>query len=939
MSRTPNQFAHMKQFHRFLLVAAAFLLANASKAQSDNPAPLVTGEFKKMPVADFLLDLEKRTGHHFYYNLADFDSAVVDLAVKNESLGNVLSLAFTNTPFRFSIDSRKNVFVTRGPTVKTALAEGLFDDQVLQKRNASAGKNTNGTDTADQEVTVQKATLENKLYILGQRTPGNPTPGKVTIAGYLHDAKTGEPVIGASVYLDNSKTGAVSDQYGYYSLTIPKGRNILNIQSIGMHDTRRQLMVYGEGRMNIDLQTQVIALKNVTVSSEKTSLVRGMQMGVQKIDIKAIKQVPVAFGEADILRVVLTMPGVKSVGEASTGLNVRGGSADQNLILFNDATIYNPSHFFGLFSAFNPEVVKDVQLYKSVIPAKYGGRLSSVLEVNSREGNKKEITGSAGIGLLTSRINVEGPLVKDRTSFIFGARTTYANWLMKLLPDQYKNSKASFYDINLNIAHEINKKDNLYFTAYMSKDHFNLNNDTTYAYGNQNLSLKWKHVFNNKWYSILAGGIDRYVYKIGSDANPVNAYDLGFDVNQSYFKMHVNYYANAKQTIEFGVNTLLYKLHPGEYTPRGASSLVTPDLVAAEQGLESALYVSDKYSFSPSFSVEGAVRYSVFNYMGAQNVNNYAAGVPKTESSVTGTTVYDKGAFIKTFAGPEFRASARYAFNETFSIKAGYNTQRQYIHVLSNTAAIAPTDIWKLSDPNIKPQFGDQVSLGLYRSFKANTIETSLEVYYKTMKDYLDYKSGANLILNHHIETDVVNTRGKAYGVELLIKKTTGKFNGWFSYTYSRTLLQMNDSTVGNIINKGAYYPANYDKPHDATFVGNYRISHRFSLSVNMTYSTGRPITLPIGRFFYSGSERTLYSDRNSYRIPDYFRTDFSMNIDGNHKVHQKTHNSFTIGVYNLTGKKNPYSVYFTSENGVINGYKLSIFGSPIPYINYNIRF
>jgi hypothetical protein len=910
----------------------------------ETPGPKVTGEFKQQPVARFLEQLEKSTGYHFYYNTADFDSAVVDLSVTGEPLSAVLTKAFTGSPFRFSLDGNRNVFVSKNISLKIELPDELFDEN-LQKKKAASPTNTtnsapkdNGPGNADEEP-LQKATLENKLYSIGEKKPGAPAAGRVTIAGYLHDAKTGEPVIGASVYLDNSKTGAVSDQYGYYSLSVPRGRAIINIQSTGMRDTRRQLMINGEGRMNIDLQEQVIALRNVTVSSEKTSLIKGMAMGVQKVDIKAIKQVPVAFGEADILRVVLTMPGVKSVGEASTGLNVRGGSADQNLILFNDATIYNPSHFFGLFSAFNPEVVKDVQLYKSVIPAKYGGRLSSVLEVNSREGNKKEINGSAGIGLLTSRINIEGPIAKDKTSFIFGARTTYANWLLKLLPNQYKNSKASFYDLNLNITHEINKKNNLYLTAYMSKDNFNLNNDTAYAYGNKNISLKWKHVFNNQLYSIAAAGVDAYDYQINSQENPVNAYNLGFNVQQSYFKLHFNYYANSKQTFEFGVNTLLYKLHPGEYKPLGDKSIVTPDIVAAEQGLESALYLSDKYSFSSQFSVEGAVRFSMFNYIGAQTVNNYAPGIPKTESSITGSTSYAAGTFIKTYSGPEFRASARYAFNEIFSIKAGYTTQRQYIHVLSNTAAIAPTDIFKLSDPNIKPQYGDQVSLGLYRNFNANTIETSLEVYYKTMKDYLDYKSGAQLILNHHIETDVISTKGKAYGVELLIKKTTGKFNGWFSYTYSRTLLQMKDSTIGSIINKGAYYPANYDKPHDATFVGNYKISHRFSVSVNVTYSTGRPITLPIGRFYYAGAERTLYSDRNSYRIPDYFRSDISMNIDGNHKIHQRTHNSFTIGVYNLTGKKNPYSVYFTSENGVINGYKLSIFGGIIPYINYNITF
>jgi len=327
----------------------------------------------------------------------------------------------------------------------------------------------------------------------------------------------------------------------------------------------RQLLVQGDGKINIDMQSTVMTLKRVIVSTEKASNIRSLQMGSQKIDIKTIKQVPVVFGEADVLRVALTMPGVKSVGEASTGLNVRGGSADQNLILFNDATIYNPAHFFGMFSVFNPEVVKDVELFKSSIPAKYGGRLSSVVNINSREGNKKNITGSAGIGLLTSRINIEGPLVKDKSSFIFGARTTYSDWLLQILPDQYKNSKANFYDLNLNITHEINKKNFIYLTAYLSKDKFNLNSDTAYNYGNKNLSLKWKHIFNNKVYVLVTGGYDNYNYEISSEKNPVNAYSLGFDINQGYFKTHVNYFVNSKHTVEFGLNSILYKLHPGNF--------------------------------------------------------------------------------------------------------------------------------------------------------------------------------------------------------------------------------------------------------------------------------------------------------------------------------------------------------------------------------------
>ena len=486
---------------------------------------------------------------------------------------------------------------------------------------------------------------------------------------------------------------------------------------------------------------------------------------------------------------------------------------------------------------------------------------------------------------------------------------------------------------------EINRRNSVYFTGYLSGDRFNLNSDTNYHYANSNVSVKWKHIFNSSLYGLFIAGWDHYQYDISSQANPVNAYSLGFNVSQANLKAKFNYFINSRHTLEFGLDNVLYKLHPGNYQPSTKTSLVMPETIESQQGLESALYLSDRYTVTPAFSIEGGVRYSHFSVLGADSFYVYPAGVPKTTDNVAGTKYYGNNQVAKTYQGPEVRLSARYEWDNDFSIKAGINTQRQYIHLLSNTTAVAPTDIWQLSNPNIKPQFGVQYSLGFYKDIKSNTIETSLELYYKTMKDYLDYKSGAVLVLNPHIETDVLSTRGKAYGVELLIKKPTGKFNGWISYSYSRTFLRMNDSTQGTLINGGKYYPSNYDIPNDVTLISNYRIKHRFSVSLNATYSTGRPITLPIGRFVYENSERTLYSDRNAYRIPDYFRVDFSLNLDGNYKVHQKTHGSWTAGVYNVTGRRNPYSVYFISENGVVNGYKLSIFGSAIPFINYNIKF
>lgn len=867
---------------------------------------------------------------HFYYDAAQFDSLDIDLSVKNMPLDQLLDQLFKNTPFHYAIDEEGNVFLTKGWIIRTGLAPeapGQTDTASRTSVRFGEEKNVRG-----------KGSAENKLYTIGTRT-NTLAPGKAILSGYVRNTRTGEPISGVVISPEPPGVATVTDRYGYYSLSLPRGHHILNAQGLGLRDSHFQIMLYADGKMDIDLREQVTTLREVIVSSQKTLNVNRVQLGVEQLNIQQIKQVPTVMGEADVLRVVLTLPGVKSVGEASTGLNVRGSSADQNLILFNDATIYNPSHFFGFFSAFNPEVVKGVELFKSSIPAQYGGRVASVLDITAREGNKKEYTGTAGIGLLTSRFTIEGPLDKGKTSFILGGRATYADWLLNQLPEQYKHSRGSFNDVNLLLSHKINEKNNLYFNGYLSNDRFNLNSDTFYKYGNRNLSIKWKHVFSNKVTGSYILGYDRYQYDISSDGNPVNGFKLNFDINQYNIKADHNWYLNSRTTLDFGLSSIHYVLHPGDYEPYNSRSLVTPNKMQPEYGQESALYLSDRYTISPAFSIVAGIRYSMYNYLGPHTEYEYPSGQPKTVLDQTGATHYGNGKIIQTWQGPEFRFSARYAITNSFSIKAGYNSLRQYTHMLSNTTSMAPTDVWKLSDPYIRPQLGDQVSLGFYKNLHNNTIETSVEVYYKRLHDYLDYRSGATLILNPHLETDVLNSKGKAYGVELSIRKTAGKLNGWISYTFARTFLKTDDPTAGEIVNHGRWYPADFDIPNDVTAVVNYKINHRFSLSGNVLYYTGRPITLPIAEYYYAGSARVLYSDRNAYRIPDYFRADFSMNIDGNYKIHQKTHNSWTIGVYNLTGRQNPYNVYFVSENGAVNGYKLSIFGSAIPFVNFNIHF
>ncbi|MDR2811249.1 MAG: TonB-dependent receptor plug domain-containing protein [Tannerellaceae bacterium] len=569
---------------------------------------------------------------------------------------------------------------------------------------------------------------------------------------------------------------------------------------------------------------RVYELDEVFVSSTRMrENVRGTTLGVERLEVKAIKNIPTVFGERDIMRVVISLPGVKTVGEASSGFNVRGGATDQNLILFNGGTIYNPTHLFGFFSAINPEVVQNMELFKSSIPAKYGGRISSVLEINGREGGKEKFVGSASLGLLTSQLTLEGPISGGKTSYLVGGRTTYSDWILKKLPEKsgYRDGNAGFYDLNASLAHKFSNYDNLTVNGYFSRDRFGFNADEQYAYRNANASLKWRHIFSPELLATLSGGYDHYDYTTRNTETPANAYNLSFGIDQYYGRLDFTRYAGS-HTIDFGLSGLLYDLNPGHYAPIGSESLVIDDQMQRERALESAVYIGDRWDITRRFSLDLGVRYTMYNAVGPRTYNRYESGTLPSLATITETATAGNGRFYHTYHGPEFRISTRYELADGFSFKAGYNTMRQNIHKLSNTTIMAPTDTWKLSDANIRPQTGSQTTAGLYGNFSGLSLETSVEAYYKTMNDYLDYRSGAKLLMNHHIETDVLSTEGQAYGIELMVRKTAGKLNGWVSYSYSRTLLRQHDLRITAPVNNGDWYAADYDKPHDVKFVGNY---------------------------------------------------------------------------------------------------------------------
>ena len=910
-----------KRIQTWLCIMLAFCCqASAQQITADN-----------RPLTEMLQQVQQQTKYRFYWIASETAGINVSVDTDAKDIHQLMKALLNGTDLKYTIHDDQTVF--------------LLKNKILMEVPPLFAQEKGSTIDGNHELLLsgkQKATSANKIYVVGKA--GNPTNQKmIELTGTITSFKTGEPVTGVNMVVKNPTwSAAVSDANGRYVLKVPQGEVDIEMTGIGIIDTHRRLMVYENGILDIELEDKMQTLEEVTVTANKVENVKGVQMGVQALAVEDLKTIPTAFGELDVIKVVQALPGVKTMGEASGGLNVRGGSTDQNLIQWNEGTIYNPTHLFGFFSAFNGSIVQDMELYKGSIPAKYGGRISSVLDINSRRGNKEKYQGEISLGLLTSSLALEGPIKKDKTSLLLAGRTTYSDWLLNLLPEKsrYKNGKAGFYDLNLLLSHQFSQKDNLYISGYYSHDRFNFLENEKYEYANANASLQWAHLFNDNFRMTTTAGYDHYDYATKSWQDEHNAYKMGYDINQYYLKMDFNHSQLEKHRIDWGLNAIMYDINPGKVQPHGSASLYIPKTLQKEKALEAALYLNEEWEITPQLTASIGARYSLFNAFGKRTFNTYKDGELPSILNITGTE--SRNGNLKTYHAPEFRLGLRYAFTDNFSVKAGFNTMQQYIHKVSNTMTMSPTDTWKLSDMFIEPQKGIQYSLGFYKNLMDDQLEASIEGYYKTMDNYLDYRSGAQLLMNDHLETEVLPTEGRAYGVEFMLKRPKGKFNGWFSYTYSKTELRQSDARIARPANKGEWYPAEYDKPHDIKLVGNYQITQRYSASLNVDYSTGRPQTMPVSQYYSNtiGATSFVFSERNGVRIPDYFRVDLSFNIKPTHRLNAKTYTFFTIGVYNLTGRKNIYSIYFQNEGEKgMKGYRMSIFGAPIPYASFNVKF
>lgn len=751
---------------------------------------------------------------------------------------------------------------------------------------------------------------------------------RYTLSGYLKDKKSGETLIGATVYIKETKQGIVTNPYGFYSISLPKGEYTVNITFVGYNKMEKKVNLSANTILSEELESENVQMEQVVITStRKDENVSRTQMGMAKIDPRKLSSLPVLMGESDIMKSIQLMPGVQTASEGSSGFSVRGGSTDQNLILLDEAPVYNASHLMGFFSVFNSDAIKDATLYKGDIPASNGGRLSSLLDIRMKDGNRKEYHVSGGIGIISSRLTVEGPIKKDKGSFIISARRTYADMFLRASKDSTINqNKLYFYDVNAKANYDFNENNRLFVSAYFGRDYAGYGNDFSFGWGNSTVTTRWNHIFSSKLFSNLTLIYSNYQYSLGnSNAKPTfkwrsNLEDVGL-------KYDFTLYQGANNTIKFGVASTLHFIQPGIFkVDDKKSDFQTTD----NHAIENAIYLQDEQKIGDKLTFNYGLRLSSFHNMGPGSTYTI-----NKSFEVIDTVTYGKHNIYHSSYGLEPRFSANYRLNETSSAKASYSRTRQYLQLASNSAAGSPLDVWFPASAYVKPQVSDQVSLGYFRNFEDNTYELSVEGFYKWMKHQIDFRDNADLLLNNQLEKELRFGKAQSYGMEVFARKNAGNLTGWISYTLSKATRKFPD------INQGKTYNANYDHPNNLNVVLTYKLTKRTELTSSWTYYSGTPITYPTMRFSYGNMNLPIYGDKNASRLPDYHRLDLSLTVKNKRKPGQRWESEWNFAVYNAYNRGNAYSVYFDTDEkdqSKIKTYKMVMFPI-IPSVTYNFKF
>ena len=770
---------------------------------------------------------------------------------------------------------------------------------------------------------------------------------KFTLSGTIIDANSNETLIGVNVVIPEVKTGVTTNEYGFYSITLPKGIYSVQISYLGYQNIEESINLNQNTKNNFNLYSNETALKEVVITGNKTKIdIKKPEMSVNKLSISAIKKMPVVLGEVDVLKSILLLPGVTNAGEGASGFNVRGGGADQNLILLDEATIFNSSHVFGFYSVFNPDAIKDLKLYKGGIPARYGGRASSVLDIYQKDGNSKSFHLNGGIGLISSRILAEGPLVKNKGSFLIGGRSSYAHLFLKLSEEQ-KNNSAYFYDLNTKLSYKLDSNNSVYLSGYFGRDVFSLNKSFSNIFGNSTLNLRWNHLFSEKLFSNLSLIYSDYYYGLDLDF-------IGFQWDSGIKNYNIKYdfknYISDKFKLNYGLNGIYYEFNPGTIKPSNLESGINFDQLDKKYAFEPAVYINADHELSNKIALSYGLRYSMFYRLGQSTVNIYENNNPVIfnpdlqiyeKATPIGTTIYDKNKVIESYNYLEPRFSLAYQINDDQSIKASYNRIVQYLQLISNTSSPTPLDVWTPSDSFIKPQIADQVALGYFKNLENGMYSLEVETYYKEVQNRLDYIDGADLIANKAIEQVILNGQLRSYGLEIMFRKNEGKFNGWVSYTLSKSEQQTPGRTALETgINNGQWYNSVYDKLHNIAITSSYTLNEKWSFGANFALQSGQPVTYPVGQYEYLGITVPSYGLRNKNRLLAYHHLDIAATLTPKSNKDRQWKGEWVFSIYNLYNRKNAASINFRQnvDTGSNEAIKTSIFGI-VPAVSYNFKF
>jgi hypothetical protein len=850
------------------------------------------------------------------------DEVRISLQLNHASLKETLHRIEELTPFKFlaraeDVEKEQDITLTAKNQSVTSILQLVFKGRNIQYKQV-------GVNIILKKDATRKA--GNNVPAVYQIKP----PAKFTVSGTVKSTRTGETILGATIRVVEPPVGTVTNEYGFYSITLPaNGSYQMEISAVGFKTKTLNFSLTEDRVEHIQMEEEVKDLQKVTITASPGSRsLRSPQMGLEKLSIRETKNIPVIFGERDVLKTIQLLPGIKSAGDGNSGFYVRGGAADQNLILLDEAIVYNPSHLLGFFSTFNSDAIKNVSVYKGGMPAQYGGRLSSVLDVRMNDGNNKEYNVSGGVGLISARLNVEGPIQKDRSSFLISARRTYADVFLKLSPDSNINrSRLYFYDLNAKVNYTLGDKDHLYLSGYFGRDVLGQANLAGINWGNTTATLRWNHLFNRRLFSNTSLIYSNYDYKINSNQDGSN-YNIFSQIRDWNIKEELQWYAGSKNTLNMGIDGIFHTIRPGEVTAEGNDAGINSIALQRRYALETAVYATNTWKPSDKFSLTYGIRLSAFSVLGKGDYYTFDAN-----GSITDTMHYSSGQVVKTYVNPEPRIAASYQLNGVSSVKASYVRNTQNLHLISNSTTNSPTDKWVANTNVIKPEISDQWSVGYYRNLADDRYELTVETYYKDMQNQIDYRNGARIFTNLPIETQLLYGKGRAYGIEWLLKKKAGRFTGWLSYTLSKTELKIDG------INNGQWYNARQDRTHDIAIVGMYELNKKWTLSANWIFYTGDAVTFPNGKYTEDGNVYFYYTNRNGYRMPNYHRLDLGATCQL--KKTRKFSSELAFSLYNAYGRQNAYQIDFRQSKdnpNMTEAVQTSLF-TFVPSISYNFKF